>query len=121
MPRQLTTASRWAAVATWLLAAALLERTLHAGSAGAVVLQVVVLVAATLGAAKMWVHNCFEAQLVVLTVVVATVVGTLLSLTLGMPGGPVAQPAAIHVVVLTLSGAIVTLLVVDARTRRGQG
>jgi hypothetical protein len=118
MPRERTTASRWAAIATGVLALALLERALQSDSTGATVLQLVALVAAALGAVKMWVDNCLESHLVVITVVIATVVGTVLSLTLGMPGAPVELLAPVHVGLLVLSASILLLLVADARARR---
>lgn len=82
------------------------------------VLQLVVLILAALGATRMWLHNCFESHLVVVGVVVATVGGSVLSVTLGMPGGPVTPLTPWHVLALTLSVAIAALLVADARARR---
>lgn len=118
MPRERTTASRWAAVATAVLALVLLERALQSDSTGVRVLQLVGLGAGALGAAKMWVHNCLESHLVVITVAIATVVGTVLTLIVGMPGAPVALLAPVHVVLLLLSASILLLLVADARARR---
>ncbi|KRE42971.1 hypothetical protein [Knoellia sp. Soil729] len=118
MPRELTTASRWAAITTLVLAVVLLERALHSDSTGLMVLDLVGLGAAVLGAVKMWVHNCLESHLVVITVAMATVVGTVLTLTVGMPGAPVASVAPVHVVLLALAASILVLLVVDARARR---
>ncbi|MEO7270011.1 MAG: hypothetical protein ABIW49_12475 [Knoellia sp.] len=121
MPRRRTGASRWAAVATWLLALALFGQALGAESTGATVLEGAIAAAAALGATKMWIHNCFESHLVVVLAVSATVIGALLDLTVGMPGGPVTPLMPAHVVVLALAMAIGTLLFADARTRRGGG
>jgi uncharacterized membrane protein YqgA involved in biofilm formation len=118
MPRELTTASRWAAIATGVLALLLLERALHSESAGLRVLQLVALVLAVLGAVKMWVHNCLESHLVVVTVAIGTIIGTILSLTMGMPGAPVAPLSPVRAGLLGLSVAILVLLLVDARARR---
>lgn len=105
-------------MATVVLALVLLERALHSESTGVRVLQLVGMVAGALGAAKMWVHNCLESHLVVVTVVIATVVGAMLSLTVGMPGAPVASFAPVHAVLLVLSASILLLLVADAGARR---
>ncbi|EAP98170.1 hypothetical protein JNB_14438 [Janibacter sp. HTCC2649] len=121
MPRTRTRASRWAAVATWLLALVLLGQALRAESTGAIVLEGSVAAAAALGATKMWIHNCFESHLVVVLAVGATLIGSVLSLTLGMPGGPVTPLTPFHVVVLALGIAIGTLLFADARARRPSG
>lgn len=121
MPRRRTLASRWAAIATWLLALVLLRRVLDAGSTGAAVLQGAVLAAAALGATKMWLHNCFESHLVVAMAVCATGIGSLLSLTLGMPGGPVTPLAPSPLLVFALSVTVGALLVADARARRDDG
>lgn len=121
MRRRRTPASRWAAAATWLLALVLLERTLRAGSTGAVVLDGALTIAAAAGATKLWLHNCFESHLLVVVTVVATVAASLLSLTLGMPGGPVASLSPTHVLALALSGAVGGLLFADVRARRSDG
>lgn len=117
MPRELTVASRWAAAATLMLAVVLVERSVHAASTGAMVLEGVVALLAALGGAKMWLHNCFESHLVVVLAVAATAIGTVLSLTLGMPGNGRTDLSATHVVTLVLSAAIGVLLVSDARAR----
>ncbi|KGN42283.1 hypothetical protein [Knoellia aerolata] len=117
MPRELTVASRWAAVAALLLAAVLVERSVHAASTSALVLQGVVALLAVLGGVKMWLHNCFESHLVVVLAVAATAIGTVLSLTLGMPGSARTDLSAAHVVTFVLSAAIGVLLVADARAR----
>ncbi|MFC7485751.1 hypothetical protein ACOCJ7_04425 [Knoellia sp. CPCC 206453] len=121
MPRTRTHASRGAAVATWLLALVLLDQAVQADSTGATVLAGAVGVAAALGATKMWIHNCFESHLVVVLAVGAAVIGSVLSLTLGMPGAPVTPLTPTHVVVFALSIALGTMLFVDARTRREGG
>jgi hypothetical protein len=121
MPRTRTRASRWAAVVTWLLALVLLREAVRADSTGATVLAGAVASAAALGAAKMWVHNCFESHLVVVVAVGAALIGSLLSLTLGMPGAPVMPLTPTHVVVFALSIALGTLLFADARARRDGG
>ena len=101
-------------MATGLLALVLLEQTLDAGSTGSLVLQGAVMLTAAAGATKLWLHNCFESQLLVVVAVVATVVGSALSLTLGMPGGPVTPVTLPHVVALALSVTIGLLLLADA-------
>ena len=121
MPRRRTAASRCAAVAAWLLALVLVGQALRADSTGATVLVGAVGAAAALGATKLWIHNCFESHLVVVLAVGATVVGSILELTLGMPGGPVRPLTPAHVVVLALSIAIAAMLFADARARRGGG
>ena len=118
MPRELTAASRWASIATLVLALGLLERAFHVDSLGILVLQVVGIVVAVLGAVKMWVHNCLESHLVAITIAIGTLAGTVLSLTLGMPGAPVAPVTPVHILLLVLSAAILLLLVADARARR---
>lgn len=117
MPRELTPASRAAAVAALVLAVVLVERAVHAASTSAMVLEGVVALLAVLGGVKMWLHNCFESHLVVVLAVTATAVGTLLSLTLGMPGSGRTELSPTHVVTLLLAAAIGSLLVADARTR----
>lgn len=119
MPRRRTGASRAAAIVAWLLALVLLGQALRADSTGVTVLGCAVAAAAALGATKMWFHNCFESHLVVGFAVGATVVGSVLNLTLGMPGGPVTPLAPSHVVVFALSVVIGTLLAADAGDRRG--
>ena len=64
MPRDRTTASRWAAVATVVLASSSSNEPSHSESTGLRVLQLVGMVAGALAAAKMWVHNCLESHLV---------------------------------------------------------
>ena len=120
MPRRLTRSSRWAAVAAMVLALVLVERAVNAVATSTVVLLGVVALLAMLGGVKMWLHNCFESHLVVVLVVVATSIGTLLSLTLGMPGNDPTEPSATHVVTLLLSVTIGLLLVLDARERRSE-
>ncbi len=121
MPRARTRASRWAAVAAWTLALVLLGQAVQADSTGATVLAGAVAAAAALGATKMWIHNCFESHLVVVLAVGATVIGSVLGLTLGMPGAPVTPLTPTHVVVFALAFAIGTLLFADARARRDGG
>lgn len=117
MPRRPTPASRWASVAAVVLALVLLERTLHAGSTSVLVLEAVVALLAVLGGVATWLRNCFEAHLVLVLAVAAAVIGTVLSLILGMPGGGPTEPSATHVLTLLLSCAIAVLLVLDARIR----
>lgn len=118
MPRRLTRSSRAAAVSSVVLALVLLERAVNAASTSASVLEGVVAFLAVLGGVKMWLHNCFESHLVVVLTVVATSVGSLLSLTLGVPGSGRTQLSPTHVVTLLLSVTIAILLVLDARERR---
>ncbi|MFC7490744.1 MULTISPECIES: hypothetical protein [unclassified Knoellia] len=118
MPRRLTRSSRWAAVAAIVLALVLVERAANAASTSAMVLEGVVALLAMLGGVKMWVHNCFESHLVVVLAVAATSIGTLLSLTLGMPGNGPTELSATHVVTLLLSVTVGLLLVLDAHERR---
>jgi len=121
MRRRRTTASRWAAVATGLLALVLLERTLGAETTVTRTLLGVVVLTAAAGAAKLWLHNCFESHLLVVVAALASLVGSVLSLTLGMPGGPVSPVTASHALIVGLSATIGVLLHADARARRASG
>lgn len=120
MPRELTVASRWAAVLSVALAVVLAQQAIVATSTSARVLEAVVALLVAVGGVKMWLHNCFESHLVVILAVVATAIGTVLSLTLGMPGSSPTALSAAHVLTLLLSAAIGSLLLVDARTRGSQ-
>ena len=115
MPRRLTTASRWAAVAAVVLALVLGWEAVDATSAGVVVLAGVVALLAAVGGVAMWLHNCFEAHLMLVLAVAATTIGTVLSLAVGAPGGVATKPSATHVLTLLLSAAIGVLLTLDAR------
>lgn len=117
MPRRRTRASKWAAVAAVVLALVLVRQAVDAASAGVMVLAGAVALLAAVGAVAMWLHNCFESHLVLVLAVAATTIGTVLSLTVGAPGGVATKPSATHVLALLLSAAIGVLLVVDARDR----
>ena len=117
MPRRLTSASRWAAVGAVLLALVMLERAAHAASTSVTVLEAVVSLLAVLGGVKMWLHNCFESHLVVVLAATAAAIGTLLSITLGVPGSTRDAISPTHVVTLVLAAAIGVLLVLDSRER----
>lgn len=117
MPRPLTKASRWAAVGAGLLALVLLGRALQATSTTVTVLEAVLSLLTVLGGVKMWLHNCFESHLVTVLAAGATAIGTLLTITVGMPGSTRAPVAPTHVVTLALTAAIGVLFVLDARER----
>jgi hypothetical protein len=119
MRRPSTTASRFASVVCLAIGILVLTRLVVATSSPLVVLEVVLCVMAVGTGVKMWFHNCFESHLVAVLVSAGTVLGTLLHLTLGLPGGdgPGSLDAA-SVVLVVLGATIAPLLVADSRARR---
>jgi len=116
----LTTTPRWAALAAVVLGLVLVERTVQAASTTAMILTGVVALLAFAGGVAMWLHNGFESHLAVVVATFATTIGTVLSLTLGMPGSARTAVSPMHVVILVLSAVIGVLLVLDARDRRAE-
>ena len=118
MKRRSTWASRLTAVITALLSLLLFGRLAHETTTSAVVLVAALGVAGLAAAAKMWFHNCFESQLLASLVAGATLLGTLLSVTLGLPGADRSPVSVVHALLVLLPLAALVLLNTDGRLRR---
>ncbi|WP_114424117.1 hypothetical protein [Nocardioides houyundeii] len=119
MRRPRTRASGAASVVCLLIALLALARALNAPSTTYEVLEGVLGGIAVLTAAKMGLHNCFESHLGAVLVAAGAVLGTLLHLTLGLPGGTGSGSLTAGSLALLLLGcAIPALLAQDARARR---
>ncbi|MFS3127835.1 hypothetical protein ACLM5J_05475 [Nocardioides sp. Bht2] len=111
-------ASRLAIAGTLSTVLLLLEQTAGAESAS---LRVVVMVLAALllvGAIKMWFHNCFESRAMIVLGLSATAIGTLLSLTVGLPTSSPQSVGLGLLALIALPAAVVALLAFDARRRQ---
>ncbi len=118
MPRQRTWASKLTALSTFLLSLVLLVRLSDHAVTSSVVLISALALAGMVAAAKVWFHNCFESQLLLSLVTVAALLGTLLSVTLGLPGAPRAALGLGASLVITLTLTSLWLQGVDVRLRR---
>ena len=118
MPRRRTWASKLAALVTWAVSLLLLERLTHSPGTSSVILVTAVAVAGLIAATKLWFHNCFESQLLVSLVTGATLVGTLLSLTVGLPGAGRSAITTIPMALIILTVVSLVLQNADAKLRR---
>ena len=118
MRRLRTRASRGAALAC--LAIGVVHAVGLASSPSRVysLLEGAVAVVAVLTGLKMWFHNCFESHLAAGLLVTATVVSTLLAVTVGLPGGGAVDLTVTSVALLLLSVGLVGFLIQDGRVRR---
>lgn len=120
MKRPTSWASRLTAVTTALISLLLCERLTHSLSTSSVVLLVTVAAVGLGAAVKMALHNCFESHLVVSLVTGATLVGTLLSVTVGLPGASRASLTPVHAALISLPVFTLGLQNADARLRRSR-
>lgn len=113
-------ASRLAVLATLGTAVLLVEQTSRADAGSTLVVIVAILVLLVAGALKLWFHNCFESRVAVALGLTAALVGTLLSLTIGLPTADRQEVTAWSVGLVVLPVVALALLLVDARGRRQQ-
>lgn len=118
MKRTRTWASRLTALSTTVIALLLLQRLTTPLATSSVVLLCAVAAAGLGAAVKMSVHNCFESHLMVSIVAGATLVGTLLSTTLGLPGAERSGLSVVHVGLMALPVVTLALQNADARLQR---
>ena len=118
MKRTSTWASRLTALSTTVISLLLLQRLTHPLASSSVVLVVAIAVAGIGAAVKMTLHNCFESHLMVSLVAGATLVGTLLSVTLGLPGVERADLGPVHGALIALPVVALGLQTADARLHR---
>ncbi|GGD22351.1 hypothetical protein [Nocardioides daphniae] len=118
MKRQTTWASRLTAVTTALISLLLCERLTHDLSTSSIVLLATVAALGLGAAVKMALHNCFESHLLVSLVTGATLVGTLLSVTVGLPGASRSSLTPVHAGLIGLPILTLGLQNADARLRR---
>lgn len=118
MPTPSTTASRGAALTTAALGAWLASRLLlGAGDSYVRVIVVLLTVLSLLAAAKLWRDNCFESRLVAVLVALASLTGSALGSTVGLPGSHGGQVSVAGVVGLVLGSIVPVLLLLDAKIR----
>ena len=109
--------SRLTSVATAVIAALLLQRALVADATSSLLVVAATLVAATVSAVLLWFRSSFEAHLVATLVAGVTGLGTLLSLTLGIPGSGRSSLTVSHAALLVLPLVVWTLQTTEHRQR----
>ncbi len=113
-----TPASKAAATATGTLALLHVEPLLLGRAAGYVAVVGAVLgVTALVTAGKLWRDNCFEARLAAVLLAVASGLGAVLSLTIGLPGEAPHEVSAAALLPVLLAVALPLLVLLDARLR----
>lgn len=103
--------SRLTSVATALLAAVLAERVLAAADTNSLLLTSTGMVLGFVAAGFLWFRSTFEAHLVALHVAVLTFIGTLLSVTIGLPGAGRTPLSVVHGALILLPPVVVGLQV----------
>ena len=110
--------SRVIALTTALTSLLLLGTALELDVTSSIVLLTAVAVGGVLGAGKMWAHNCFESHAAISFVTTIVLLGTVLSLTLGLPGSDRSQFGLLPVALVALPLTTLTLQAVEWRRRR---
>ncbi|WP_110240833.1 hypothetical protein [Nocardioides gilvus] len=110
--------SRVIALTTALTALMLVRRAIELDVTSSVVLATAVALGGVLAAGKMWAHNCFESHVAVSLVAGTVLLGTLLGLTLGLPGEDRSPLSVSQVMLLVLPIVALTLQSVELRHRR---
>lgn len=109
--------SRLTAVATALIAVLLLQRALVADTPSSLLVLTAAVLAAAAAALFLWFRSSFEAHLVATLVAGLTGLGTLLSLTLGIPGSGRLSFTVFHAALLVLPLVVWTLQTTEHRQR----
>lgn len=99
----------------------LLTRAAELRVTSSVLLVTAVAVGGVLAATKMWAHNCFESHVAVSLVAGTVLLGTLLSLTLGLPGDNRSELGAFQVLLVLLPAGALALQSVELHHRRRDG
>lgn len=110
--------SRVIALTTALTCLLLLRRAIELDVTSSVVLVTAVAVAGVLAAGKMWAHNCFESHVATSLINGTVLMGTLLSISLGLPGDQRSPFGLIQVLLLALPLTALVLQSVELRHRR---
>lgn len=113
-----TPASQLAIAATLATGALLVELTADNDATSLRVVVAVLLLLLLGGAVKMWFHNCFESRAMIVLGMSATEIGTLLSMTVGLPTSARQPVSAPLLGLVVLPAAVLALLAFDARHRR---